>query len=88
MNGYATVEHAGGETLARDPSAVATVAILDDGLTDISPVLLKIQVAETYVHLLLDVQSAKNLAQDMTALANGAIEDFKQRGGVAPRFRA
>jgi len=88
MECYGTIEIVSGDTIARSESSIATVAIMDDGLTDLSPVLFTCVVGKHELNIILQPEEAIELGNSLKVLGQGAIDDYDRRGGEAPRYRA
>lgn len=88
MECYGTIEIIGGDTVARSETCLASCAIMDDGLTDMSPILFTCVVGKLELNLILAPEEAIDLGNSLKVLGQGAIDDFDRRGGEAPRYRA
>ena len=88
MECYGTVEIVNGDTVARSEKSRVVVSILDDGLTDLSPILLSVVVSKLETNIILSPAEAVEIAKSLSVLGNGAVDDFNARGCVGQRFRA
>jgi len=88
MECYGTIELVGGNTVARSEACLASCAIMDDGLTDLSPILFTCVVGKMELNLILQPHEAIELAKYLRVLGQGALDDYDRRGGEAPRYRA